>query len=321
MKKVSISSLFWAFVNIVSMGLILGTLFGFLGSWWWVFDLASHFRVQYALGLLGVLVVFLLGKRLRSGSIIASGVLLNAVFILPLLFPSPAVLGGNVSYGVVLANVNLFNDQHHLIRAWIEETDPDFVALLEVNQNWLDTLNLEAEGYPYMELLARDDHFGIAFYSRIPIERSEVKNFGGVDLPAVIAQVMVDGDLVTFIVAHPVPPTSGRSFQYRNLQMQSISRFVAELDHSVIIAGDLNATSWSPNFTVWQTISGLKDSRQGFGIQSTWPTMNWLLSIPIDHFLISDNVLVHHREVGPDIGSDHYPILMDFSISDKTGEN
>ena len=33
--------------------------------------------------------------------------------------------------------------------------------------------------------------------------------------------------------------------------------------------------------------------------------------------LVSSNVIVHDRRVGPHIGSDHYPVVIDFSISAK----
>ena len=32
----------------------LSTLTGFMESFWWAFDLTSHFRVQYAVGLIGL---------------------------------------------------------------------------------------------------------------------------------------------------------------------------------------------------------------------------------------------------------------------------
>jgi len=39
-----------------------------------------------------------------------------------------------------------------------------------------------------------------------------------------------------------------------------------------------------------------------------------LLGIPIDHCLVSPEIIVTKRSVGPSVGSDHYPVIIDFSI-------
>ena len=58
----------------------------------------------------------------------------------------------------------------------------------------------------------------------------------------------------------------------------------------------------------------LHDSRLGCGIQPTWPAGRPLLWAPIDHCLVSKHVIVHSRRVSGNIGSDHYPVVIDFSI-------
>jgi len=172
-------------------------------------------------------------------------------------------------------------------------------------------------GYPYSQVEARPDNFGVAFYSRFSLEQSEIRRYGHFDLPSVVAHLRIDDVPVTFIVTHPVPPKSESLTLNRNIQMSEISNFIAEQDGALILAGDLNATSWSPFLREWLHISQLRDSRRGFGVQPTWPTFNWIFLVPIDHILIMPDVQVHHREVGPNIGSDHYPLLLEFSLSDN----
>ena len=70
----------------IAAGLIAvgGTVAGFLGRFWWPFDIFSHFRVQYFLGL--TLIAILLGM-LRwkwSALIFTAFALLNFALILPL---------------------------------------------------------------------------------------------------------------------------------------------------------------------------------------------------------------------------------------------
>jgi endonuclease/exonuclease/phosphatase (EEP) superfamily protein YafD len=77
-----------------------------------------------------------------------------------------------------------------------------------------------------------------------------------------------------------------------------------------VLLGDLNTTSWSPGFQECLQISRLRDSRRGFGVHPTWPARQAVLRITIDHCLVSDGIVVEDHHVGPDVGSDHLPVLI-----------
>ena len=89
---------------------------------------------------------------------------------------------------------------------------------------------------------------------------------------------------------------------------------VKELNQPAVLLGDLNITPWSPYFKDFIQVTGLQESRKGLGLYPTWPT--WLppLRIPIDHSLISIGITVQAFSLGHDIGSDHFPVILDFSI-------
>ena len=61
-------------------------LAGFLGGFWWVFDLFSHFRVQYAAGLALLALLFLAGRRRGTALVFLAFAGLNAAVVLPLWF-------------------------------------------------------------------------------------------------------------------------------------------------------------------------------------------------------------------------------------------
>ena len=89
------------------------------------------------------------------------------------------------------------------------------------------------------------------------------------------------------------------------------------LPEPVLVLGDLNASPWSSHFRRFLRDSGLRDSAQGRGVQPTWPAgMPWLW-IPIDHCLHSPQLQVVARHVGPNLGSDHYPVVVDFVVNRK----
>ena len=82
----------------------------------------------------------------------------------------------------------------------------------------------------------------------------------------------------------------------------------------MVLLGDLNCTVWSPYFGRLVRDSGLKDSSRGWGVQPSWPAGNWLLRIPIDHCLHSPEVRVVRRGIGPDVGSDHFPVIVEMQL-------
>ena len=68
---------------------------------------------------------------------------------------------------------------------------------------------------------------------------------------------------------------------------------------TVVMAGDLNVTPWSPHFQSALERGGLVDSRLGFGLQPTWPSFLPGMRIPIDHVLSTPDVTIHRVERGP----------------------
>jgi endonuclease/exonuclease/phosphatase (EEP) superfamily protein YafD len=74
------------------------------------------------------------------------------------------------------------------------------------------------------------------------------------------------------------------------------------------VVGDLNATPWSSGLRI-ATASGL-----GFrSLQPAW-TPTWqagsVFAIPIDHALGTAPLVITRRMVGPDLGSDHRPLVV-----------
>jgi endonuclease/exonuclease/phosphatase (EEP) superfamily protein YafD len=82
----------------------------------------------------------------------------------------------------------------------------------------------------------------------------------------------------------------------------------------VIFCGDLNMTSCSIAFKRLLERGDLYDTRQGFGVQPTWSTWMPLLLVSLDHIWVSGNIRVHSYRVGPRVGSDHRPVVLEFLI-------
>jgi endonuclease/exonuclease/phosphatase (EEP) superfamily protein YafD len=82
------------------------------------------------------------------------------------------------------------------------------------------------------------------------------------------------------------------------------------------MVGDFNLTPWSPVFDAVLSAGQLNDTGMGFGVRPTWyvfPT--WAGGLKIDHILSSQNIAAVNYRVGPDVGSDHRAVILDFRIS------
>jgi endonuclease/exonuclease/phosphatase (EEP) superfamily protein YafD len=160
----------------------------------------------------------------------------------------------------------------------------------------------------------REDNYGLGLFSKFPFTSSSSVEFGDAKVPSVIAQLDLNGQSLTIIGTHPPPPKRGYLSRQRDEQLMNIARSISTKTGPILLMGDLNITSWSPHFQNILRTGKLKDSRQGWGLQPSWPVDRPLFLVPIDHILVTEDIVIHHRRRGPYTGSDHFPILVDFAI-------
>lgn len=299
----------------------LASLAAFLGSYWWVFELTTHFRVQYALALSLFAMTLLCMRQWRESALLAAFALLNVTVIASASWsdnrPASAVHAEQPTLRALLANVNIDNLDHDSIRCLIVESSPDVIVLLEVTSWLTDQLQDVYKRYPHRVSEPRDDPFGIAILSRHPLLSTRIIHLGETGPPMIIAVVTVGSRSFTMIGVHPWPPVSAEFAQGRNQQLAELARLARETQPPLLVLGDLNTSPWSLYFSRLLTDSGLHDSRQGRGIQPSWPVGLPPLWTPIDHVLFSTGIQIMGRYTGSAIGSDHYPIIVEFQITDS----
>jgi len=304
----------WGLLAICVAGPAICTLVGFGGRWWWALELASHFRMQYftllALGSLA----FFLGRRRKLAACSLLLAIVNLAFIAPLYCGASSPRAGAPTFRAMFLNLNTSNDQYGKVLDFIRLTGPDFIVLAEASDRWMKELDDGLGGYPSSRVKSQEDNFGIAILSDLPILDGGIISIGQAGVPSVMVRLHTGHQPFTVIGTHPPPPTSRLWAWHRDKQLQELAEVVLQQQGPLIVMSDLNATSWSPCFADLLAETGLKDSRQGFGLQPTWPCSMPLLRIPIDHCFVSSEIVVHGRWVGPDVGSDHYPIVVEFSL-------
>ncbi len=296
--------------GLVVTGVGIVTLTGFLGSAAWLFELTSHFRVQYAAILVLCLPLFCFIRSKGWVGITGTLLLVNLLVINPFSSHSSPAIQNKSELTILGMNVYTGNREHDRVANLIEQSNPDIVGLMEINQVWGDALQETLKAYPYRQQITREDNFGIGLYSRIPFETSRIEYFGKAEVPSIVADIRMGEDPLTLVFTHPLPPSSPDYFYYRNDQLDNISKARDRFQKNLVVFGDLNMSPWSYYFERLTKRMNLQDTRKGFGLEATWPTMWPLMKIPLDHVLVSRDIHTAERRVGPEIGSDHLPVFV-----------
>jgi endonuclease/exonuclease/phosphatase (EEP) superfamily protein YafD len=281
----------------------------------WPFELLEHFRVQLAVT--GLVIVVGCGLLRMRGffDVAAISWLVNACVLTTGLLPRSTTASVDASNAVrvrvLVLNVHTSSSTFDQVARLIRDVDPDVLGLVEVDRRWLDALAPTLEPFARIEK-PRSDNFGIALYARGELTGA-VEVLGG-DVPSIVGEVEVRGARLSVIVTHPIPPVTRSLAAELDAQLVRVGQRARQLASPVIVMGDLNTTPWSRAFATLRKTSGLCDTRDGLGIQPTFPSSSWIVRIPIDHVLVSCSVGVLARRVERDVGSDHLPVVVDLGV-------
>ena len=308
---------------VVTTGIVFATAVASVARWHWIADLTTHFRVQYLLVSLMAGVVLTLCRSYRWAAVAALACLWNVQVIRPYLtgvVTAPGLnssiqqSGGVQSIRILFSNVFVGNPDPTRLLRLIESSDPDVIVLMEVTSQWLQTLSRLNDQYPHSAKDPRSDSFGIAAWSRTEVETFRTRLNNPASVPEIETRLIVGQQSVALLGIHTLPPVSSSYSSTRNMHLQELAERCASFDDPVIIVGDLNITPWSPLFSDLLESAGLHDSRSGRGILPSWPVGRLPLRIPIDHCLTTTGLRVEAMRIGPDIGSDHFPVIVDVGV-------
>lgn len=301
--------LFYSFF-IIGCVLFIGT---FLGNYFWFFDLISHFRIQALLVFILTLFGFIFLNDKKFIIINTAIVFYILISIIPFYFSNEKRIKPNNNLKLFYTNVLTSNQNFGTLTNLIQQENPDIIGLIEVNKDWESHIHCDLDEYKYIVSLPRDDNFGVLLLSKKEILYSEIKYFCSYEIPTIYACIKSGNDSIHFILTNTIPPTSSYDFIQRNLHLENINKFVKHQSNSIIV-GDFNCSSFSQNYNRILKKSDLKDSRIGFGLQPSWPTWAPIFYVTLDHILVSKNINIIDRKTLSGFGSDHLPIVMEFSL-------
>ena len=298
-------------------------LFTFTGRYFFLAELASHFRFQMMLALFGLGVASTTMKRYRLASLLTLLALLATSGNLSMRYPIARPVTTLQTLKLMSFNVLFTNRNYQSVIDEIVKHNPDVVAILEYSKKWDAELAPLRKTHPYVVCEPRPHSFGVAIYSRYPLSKIKKSKLPAINIdnPFLSTVVSFDDQSIRLAAVHAYSPTSQARLSLRNQQFNKIAELLGSSDTPTVVLGDFNCTPWSPFLKDFQTKTGLNDSRRGFGNQGTWPTQSTLLRIPIDQAFVSPNIYVHNRFVGGATGSDHLPIILEISTETTSQRN
>jgi len=297
------------FLALLTAGVAFASTLPLLAKFWWVFDLFTHFRLQYLSLLTVLLALHAARRRWRWAVVVLPFAMLSAFFVFSDWTGSEVSDTGTPQLSIVTVNVQAENNNVAPLLEQLQRDAPDMVLVVEYNSAWQQGLRPLAERYPYRVEAPQPDRFGMALLSRLPLE--DVETFDLLTSTTISARAEFSGRSVRVFGVHLRPPVSASSTAARDQQLEELGRLLADRSEPLIVTGDFNVTTYSPVFSEWLTENRLRDAGR---LTISWPTFLPLLGILIDHCVVSEDFIINDFSRGPAFGSDHYPVTATVSL-------
>ncbi len=300
----------------------------------WLFELLRQFRLWNAVIGIGTGVLLLLFRDWKFAVIaLAAGIWQGW----PVVEYRQEVYNGrrdDVSLTLLTCNLLYECREPERMIASLREVNPDVLLLLEFTPEWQGHFK-EAlwKDYPHRVEEPQPGYSGICLASKLPLEAATVLDVAGrfpavpvaviargqrssllEGIPVIRATINIGKHSIALLGVHPPPPMRP---ELHVTWHESFAAWPALLRdaraQNQIIAGDLNTTPFTRTFARLCAETGLHDSALGFGLTNTWHFAGTPLGLPLDHVLVSRDLAVLERTIGPEVGSDHRWVMVKLS--------
>jgi endonuclease/exonuclease/phosphatase (EEP) superfamily protein YafD len=298
---------------------------GFFGKLHPALDSFAHFRVHLAI-LMAIATLPLLASKYRKEGAAALLLAVSAFATTSNLLGLGPVHAGSFQprsdeqpvYKLLQLNLRYNNPEPNKVLSLIGRLRPDVVTLEEVSDMWKEKLALLSSAYPYSIICPYPNRvFGVAILSSRPMADGRQANCYERGSLA-IAPVDFGGRVVEVAALHlgwPWPFEQSR-------QIAAVAQPLSQLGETALLAGDLNATPWSAATRRVGELGGLTM------VPSVGPSWQWwrlpeflrFSGLPIDQAFHKGDVILNSAHTLAEAGSDHLPVLVEFSLKPKAKE-
>ena len=227
-----------------------------------------------------------------------------------------------------------------VLQAYLEKENPDIVVIQEVLWR-LQERRWRRFGQPVggnengilPQHLKVAELGNLAVYSRFPILSDQTTIIEGELPPGANVYYEADRELLSLtldtgehplhlLAIHPDSPRTQSSWHNKRNYLDAVDKSIRDLtdknDGHILAIGDWNSAPWSTRFQQSLVENDLKTA-----YPEGWPQttrfffdyrLHWILGAPVDQFAVSNGIQVANVSLGPDIGSDHLPLVIEIGF-------
>ena len=278
----------------------------------WVDILAQFPAPVLTLTILAVVIVALARWWLPAAVGAAASVLL-LLAVWPQYAPGgPAAAPDSPIVRLYVANLYAMNDDVAAMRASIEASDADIIALVEFGEAPNAAIDTLLAGYPHREITERvvrsEDAVRSVIASRYPLSRRSTEGNERQMIAAVADTPIGPVRVVGVHLTRPWP----FQFQWGQIiQTQNLIDHIEGAREPVVMAGDFNSVASARIGRMLRSEGGLIHAP---GWPGTWPAAApGPLRMTIDQVYHTRDIAVARRRLGAPTGSDHRPVIVDLA--------
>ena len=279
----------------------------------WPGPLLTFFRPQLTLALALAAALALPVRRFGT----AVGGLVVALLGVALLVPAVRDAGPEVpaepATTVRLLALNLAhrNDDVAAVVGLIRRERPNVITFSELTPEWARALAPALASYRVRATEPREGAIGIGLYGRDALSQPRVVRLFGDERPSVEAALALpDGRRARILSVHPPSGLEPGSLAAHRDAFSALGAWAEERGPLAAICGDLNAVPWMRTLRATVERGGLRAIVPGGPVGGSWPRVPRRLRAPIDGCLVGSDLRAR-AELGPDVGSDHLPLLVE----------
>lgn len=216
---------------------------------------------------------------------------------------------------VFSANLLMVNPDPRGIIAELLRADADVLLFQEYSPLWERALFRAGvpERYPHSVHLARQDSFGTAIYSRLPLSNARVIDVHG--LPMSEATLTSSGRTLQLLNVHTLPPRTSEYTEVFIKQMKALASRgrAADANQALAMIGDFNVTQHAATYGALLDAGSHAAHRVcGRGWATSFP--NGVFPLPpvrLDHAFLFGKVDCTSIQEGQGSHSDHRPLVLE----------
>ncbi|HWD13004.1 endonuclease/exonuclease/phosphatase family protein [Pseudochrobactrum sp. sp1633] len=310
---------------IVLVLLSVPLVLGFFGRVHPALDSFAHFRAHIAaLMAIGGIILLFTSLRREAAMVTLLGLSAFSTTVNWSGEAKPAVAETDaVTYRLMQINLLQNNADPKALLQAVARNKPDIITYQEGSEQWQPWLKTLEGSYPYRHQCGSlPKKWGVGILSRRPFADFGTPVCTG-DGVLATALVNLSGTNVLVSSLHQSWPWPFKQVQQFEMLRPALEPMANPHGIPVIIAGDFNAAPWSTNLRQYEMLT---ETKRIAGAGPTWLTTRlpdalrpWI-GLPIDHILINETVTMRSIRTGEPIGSDHQPLLLEFSVPASASE-